>query len=138
MTLARPVPAVVVDASAMVQLVTGDPAWVERMARWQSSGALLLAPPHFGVELANALLLGVRLDASDVVARVRLLFAAGVEVVDGGTAATLDAVELATRHGLTAYDAGYLSLVLDVEGELATTDRALARAARDEGIPLSA
>jgi predicted nucleic acid-binding protein len=41
-------------------------------------------------------------------------------------------VELAARHGLTVYDAAYLQLVLDVDGKLATCDRALARAARAE------
>jgi predicted nucleic acid-binding protein len=45
-----------------------------------------------------------------------------------------EAVELAERHRLTVYDAAYLALALDLDGELATTDRALATAGRAEGI----
>ena len=64
------------------------------------------------------------------------LFAAGVEVADRGLPGVFDAVELAARHGLTVYDAVYLQLVLELDGELATLDRALARAARAEGVPV--
>ena len=35
------------------------------------------------------------------------------------------------------YDATYLWLAIDVDGELATFDRALARAAMAEGVPLA-
>jgi len=34
----------------------------------------------------------------------------------------------------SVYDAAYLSMAMDLEAELATRDRALARAARTEGI----
>jgi LuxR family maltose regulon positive regulatory protein len=40
-------------------------------------------------------------------------------------------LHLADRHGLTVYDALYLQLALDVEGELATLDRDLAKAGPD-------
>lgn len=41
---------------------------------------------------------------------------------------------LARRHTLTAYDAAYLELATRVGGALATLDKALARAARAEGL----
>ena len=47
------------------------------------------------------------------------------------------ALLLAERHHLSVYDATYLSLAIDVDGELATFDRDLARAARAEGVPLA-
>ena len=44
---------------------------------------------------------------------------------------------LAERHRLSVYDATYLWLAIDVDGELATFDRALATAAEAEGVPLA-
>jgi predicted nucleic acid-binding protein len=121
----------------MVEVATGDPGWAQRFAAWQDGGSLLIAPGMFGTEVANALLLGLRLDALDVVARVRLLLAAGIDLVDRGLVGLADAVELAARHRLTVYDATYLALAMELEGELATTDRALAAAARAEGIAVT-
>ena len=43
---------------------------------------------------------------------------------------------LAERHRLSVYDATYLWLAIDIDGELATRDRALARAALAEEVPL--
>lgn len=43
---------------------------------------------------------------------------------------------LARRHQLTAYDAAYVELALRDRLPLATLDRALARAARIEGVDL--
>jgi predicted nucleic acid-binding protein len=132
--LGRAAPIVVVDASAMVEVLAGDPDWIERLGRWQSDGAMLVAPAHFGPEMANALLLGVHLEPLDAIGRLRQLFEAGVELVDRGLEGLFDSIELAARHGLTVYDAAYLQLVLDVDGELATCDRALAKAARVEAV----
>ena len=43
-------------------------------------------------------------------------------------------VALAFKHGLTSYDATYLALALERGAALATLDRALAAAARKEGV----
>jgi predicted nucleic acid-binding protein len=134
MSFSRPLTAVVVDASSMVEVLTGHPVWSERIDRWQDAGAMLMAPPHFRSETANAMLKGIRLEPTDVIARLQQLFLTGVELVDRGFEGLYDSIELAARHGLTVYDAAYLQLVLEVEGELATCDRALARAARAEGV----
>jgi predicted nucleic acid-binding protein len=128
---------VVVDASAMVEVATGDPGWARRFAGWQDDGSLLVAPGILRTEVANALLLGLRLDPLDVVGRVRLLLAAGIDLVDRGLVGLADAVDLAARHRLTVYDAAYLGLAMELGGELATTDRALAAAARAEGIAVT-
>jgi predicted nucleic acid-binding protein len=120
----------------MVQVAIGDAEWLDRMAGWQSSGTMVLAPAHFSVEIANALLRGVRLEATDVATRLDALFRAGIDVIDEGLPAILDAVDLAARHDLTVYDAAYLALALELDADLATLDRSLARAARVEDIPV--
>jgi predicted nucleic acid-binding protein len=128
----------VVDASAMVDLLLGDPTWVERLGHWQSRHAMLLAPAHFQAEVANALMLRVRLQPADAIARLRELSSAGVGIADRGLVGIFDAIELAARHGLTVYDAAYLALALDIDAELATQDHALERAAREEGLTVIA
>ena len=67
--LMRPIPIVVVDASAMVEVLAGKPDWIDRLGRWQSDGTMLVAPAHFGPEMANALLLGVHLEEACVFPR---------------------------------------------------------------------
>ena len=52
-----------------------------------------------------------------------------VDVADRGVPGLVDATDLAARHDLTVVHAAYLALAIDVDGELATGDRALARAA---------
>jgi predicted nucleic acid-binding protein len=59
-----------------------------------------------------------------------------VDVADRGIAGLVDATDLAARHGLSVYDAAYLALAIDADGELAIGDRSLARAARSEQIPV--
>ena len=130
-----PVPmAVVIDASAAMALLAGDETWLHRWRGWTAADAMILAPPHFPVEVANALLRGARLPAVDVAARLERLYASGVETADRGLPGLLGAVELADRHRLTVYDALYLDLAVDVDGELATLDRDLAAAATSEGL----
>jgi predicted nucleic acid-binding protein len=95
---------------------------------------MLLAPPHFPVEVANALLRGAGLPGLDAAARLERLYASGVETADRGLPSLLGALELANRHRLTVYDALYLDLAVDVDAELATLDRDLAAAATSEGL----
>jgi len=134
MSFRRTVRLVIVDASSMIDVIGGEPTWNGRFAEWQTAGAMLLAPPHFRAEIANALLRGVRLEAADSIVRLQRLFAAGVDVIDRGMVGIYDSLEVAARHGLSVYDAAYLSLAVELDGELATNDRALANAARAEGV----
>jgi len=130
-------PAVVIDASAAVGLLAGDETWLERWQAWTNADAILLAPPHFPVEVANALLRGAGLAAVDAAARLERLDAIGVETADRGLPGLLGALELAERHQLTVYDALYMDLAVDVEAELATLDGDLAAAATSEGLTLA-
>ena len=134
MTFTRAPAAIVVDASVAVEFLGDNPAWVARWSDWAEADAMLLAPAHFGAETANALMRSKRLGAVATAARIDRLFASGVELADRGLSGLLDAIELAEQHGLTVYDALYLQLALDVEGELATLDADLRRAAVAEDL----
>lgn len=132
-----PVP-VVVDASIAVELVVdGTAELATTWAEWIDRGRLIMAPSLFWLEVANALLRGRGFAASAVSLRLEGLEAAGLETADRGARGARAATDLAARHGLTAYDAAYLWLAIDVDGELATRDRALIKAAAAEGVALA-
>jgi len=127
---------IVLDVSFAVEVIEGGEASLAALADQVGKTALLLVPPHFWTETANALLRGRKLSAADVNARLERLKAVGVSVADGGLSGIVEAIGLADRHRLSVYDAAYLQLVLDVEGTLATLDAGLGRAAKAEGVPL--
>jgi predicted nucleic acid-binding protein len=128
--------AVVVDASVAVGFVRGDAGWTERWIEWAESGAIVVAPPHFPAEVANALLRSVKLPAAEVALQLDRLFRSGIDAVRPEQPALLEAVSLADQHRLTVYDALYLQLALDLDAELATLDGDLIAAARAEDIDL--
>lgn len=137
MTLTQGQRAVVVDASVAIPFLQGNADWRERWATWIDSGDLVLVPPHFPMEVANGLLRGTTIKSTHhVVALVRELYAAGFEVADRGLRGIEGAIRLAAEHDLTVYDAAYLDLAIDVDGELATDDRRLLVAAKAEGVPI--
>jgi len=126
--------AVVVDASCTVEMLGDEDRWVDRFARWIVAGAQLLAPGHYRLEVANALLKGRRLDPMVAMDGVRRLFAIGIGLSKDDPDALASTIEIAVRHGLTVYDAAYVQLALELDAELATQDKAMARAARAEGV----
>lgn len=134
MTLTSGPVAIVVDASVTIEAVTGRDPWPQRWTEWADADALLLAPAHYRAEIANGLVKGSAVASEHVSAKLRTIARSGVDIADRGWDGLLEAVELATRHGLTVYDALYLQLAIDIEAPLATLDRALAAAARDEGV----
>ena len=138
MTLGTGQVAIVLDASVAIPVLQGDLHWLARMQAWLQRGDMLLVPPHFRHEVANALLRSVRLSRDDVTLRIPRLEALGLEVGDRGWLGLLRSVELADRHGLSVYDAAYLDLAIDVDGELATLDQPLRAAAESEGVALTA
>jgi predicted nucleic acid-binding protein len=133
-SLSFALPVVVVDASVAIPALTGEAPWPERWLGWAQADAMLLAPPHFRTEVANGFLKGTTVARDELPAKLRAMARSGVDVADRGWAGVLRATELASKHGLTVYDAMYLQLALDIEAPLATIDRALAVAARAEGI----
>ena len=137
MTLTRAQRAIVVDASIAIPLLQSDAEAFALWDAWRRRGDLVLAPPNFSIELANGLLGGTSIrSAARVVELLQLLTAAGYEVADRGATGIERAVQLAATHGLTVYDAAYLDLAIDVDGELATRDGGLRQAAGAEGVPV--
>ena len=128
---------VVVDASVAIEFLDGDPRWRDAFDAWADDDRTLLCPGHFLAEVANGQLRGRRVAAADVAARVERIVASGIEPADRGLHGLLEAIDLADRHGLTIYDALYLQLALDVDGELATLDADLRRAAIAEDLTVT-
>jgi predicted nucleic acid-binding protein len=126
--------AVVVDASAGIDVLLDVGEWVSRMEAFVAQDVLLLAPAQFRMEVANGLLRGQRQSVSEVRTRLRQLAALEVEISDLPSDEIIECTNLAARHGLTVHDAAYLHLALELDAELATNDKALAKAARAEGV----
>lgn len=138
MTFISPAVPVIVDASIAVELVVdGTAELATTWAEWIDGGRLVMAPSVFWLEVANALLRGRGLPASAVSLRLEGLEAVGLETADRGARGARASTDLAARHELTVYDAAYLWLAIDVDGELATRDRALIKAAAAEGVALA-
>jgi len=132
-------PPIVVDASAAIEFVRGNAAWLATFDQWADADRVLLAPHMFMAEVANGLMRGhAKLEAAAARQKLSLVVAAGVETSNHRLSALFDAMNLAEAHGLTVYDALYLQLALDVDGELATLDADLRRAAESEEIRLTA
>ena len=131
-----PVP-VIVDASVAVELVIGSRPDVPAAWRsWLGARRLILVPAVHWTEVGHVLLRRAGRDALEAAERLTMLEGFGPETADRGPAGVRMAMSLAARHGLSVYDATYLWLAMDVDGELATFDEALAGAARSEGVPL--
>jgi predicted nucleic acid-binding protein len=128
---------VVVDASITVGAVTGEALAEASLLGWASAGRMMLAPGHIWLETANVLVRGLRLSAVDASGLLAALTRVGIGIADRGAHGLDAAVLLADRHGLSVYDAAYLWLAMDVDGELATFDRQLVRAAEAEGVALA-
>ena len=138
MTLVRAPGAVIIDASVAIPFLQGDANWAAFLADTIDAGDMLIAPSHFGAEVANGLLRGTTIKSVDhVIDLMRALWDTGITEVSTRQLALEDAVRLADRHRLTVYDAAYLNLAIDVDGELATLDKDLLRAAAKEDVPIA-
>lgn len=132
-----PVP-VVMDASIAVDLALGSDADLPTaLRRWIAENRMLLAPAVYWTEVGHAMLRRSSWDSVEAARRLGVLETVAMETADRGAAGVRMALSLAERHRLSVYDATYLWLAIDVDGELATFDRALARAAVAEGVPLA-
>lgn len=128
--------AIVADASVVVELLLARPRWVATWRSWLEAEAMVVVPPHFGHEVANALLRSVGIGGLATLSALDNLAQIQFDVADRGFGGLAEAVRLADEHGLSVYDAAYLELAIDVDGELATLDAALRAAAAKESVPL--
>ena len=102
--------------------------------------ATILVPSIWGLEIANAILVGERrkrLNQPEV-RQFMTLMEGLVLTQDAQTAArhVQDVLPLARSHGLSAYDAAYLELSMRHSAALATLDDRLKKAAKTEGVTL--
>ena len=119
----------VIDASAVAAVVFGEPD--APVVSSLTDGLELLAPDLLPTELANVCVKKVRREPPRADDLIRMHAASAnfkVELVSVNHSA---AVMLALRHRLTAYDACYLWLALDLGIGLVTLDRELLRAFRE-------
>ncbi len=138
MTFIADLDPVIVDASVSIALIAEERPDVEpQWSRWSHEGRMLLAPAIHWSEVGNILLKRKRLTPERASLLMGSLQRAGIEIADRGLPGVCFAVELASKHGLSVYDATYLWLAIEIDGELATLDRDLARAAQAEGVALA-
>ncbi len=101
-------------------------------------GDMAFVPPIWQWEIANVLLiLERRMRLSDASAALTRVLRLPIEVEnteDRRTSRALLELDLARKHGLSAYDAAYLATAMRIARPLATLDRQLATAARAEAI----
>jgi predicted nucleic acid-binding protein len=124
---------VVVDASVGLRIVRDEPG-SEDASRVLADATRICVPAFFWLEVVNVLARRHGWSGSEVIEAVHELESLGIETLEGDRAALLSVIDLAERHGLTAYDAGYLALALSLDADLATADGGMARAAGDRAI----
>lgn len=131
---------IVVDASITAAILFDDEVSERDGPIWEALGdAELLIPAHWPIELSSLLLKAERRGRMTRQRRNdhyesarRLLAPAQTEPGE----LSRDVLDLATRTGLTAYDAGYLELSIRLNAALATNDNALIAAAAAYGVPV--
>jgi predicted nucleic acid-binding protein len=108
--------------------------------RLQSSEAV--AASHWGLEVANALLVAERkgrIDPGDVARLAKLVLALPMAVDPVARRRPLESVQgLGRSHGQSAYDAAYLELAVRYGVPIATLDTDLKAAADAEGVEILA
>ena len=123
---------VVCDASVLAAITFGEPRAGEALALMR--GRRLLAPSLLRYELAQVAVRKCRAAAENV-GRVEAAFEASLGVpVRLAEPSWMAVLALARDSGLTAYDAAYLQLALEIGVPLATLDTRLGRAADDLGL----
>jgi predicted nucleic acid-binding protein len=134
----RPRP-VVLDASVAIAIIRREAvanAARATVARWISVGRPLVVPSHFWLEVANVLFRRHRWNGEEVLTAVHDLEELGLETVEPGPGARLLMIDAAERFGLSSYDAQYIAVAEELDGDLATFDAALAAAAGPRSIAI--
>ena len=129
MSAPRPI---VIDASVALALLLEAPEapLVAKMfRRWVSEGRTKVVPTLFWLEVLNRLRREPGATGADLLDAVHRLDTYELQTVDMDRSALIRWIDHVERHRLSSYDATYLVLAEDVDGELATFDGALATAA---------
>lgn len=132
----------VADASVALAWCFEDEAttWSEEFLERLRQGDRINVPAHWGAEVANALLMGVRRKRINPEQPQLLWDALWLLPIDPEPALTAargkEVLALGEKHGLTVYDAAYLELAHRNGFPLATLDSDLRKAAQAEGVAL--
>lgn len=120
-------PPLVIDASVIGALLFDEPERDQAQAWMQ--GKQLFAPQLLDYELANIAVKKLRtgLDVASAETALRSYETADIHLLATDSSAL---VGLAERYQLSAYDAAYLWLAVELKAPLATFDRQLGEAAR--------
>jgi predicted nucleic acid-binding protein len=134
--------ALVIDGSTTIGFLLKDEQAASAMKALDTieSGVPTFVPAHWCVEVANGLIMAERrkrASQADITEALGLVAALPV-LPDEETAhkAGSDTAALARQYGLTIYDAAYLELAMRRGAALATTDHALAKAAKAAGVAI--
>ncbi len=130
---------VVIDASVAIAILRDEPEGppaAAAMDRWVRDRVDLVVPSHFWLEVLNGLIGRYRWPGEAVLAAIHALDAFDLQTVDLDRALLVATLDVAERHGLTAYDATYLALADATDGGLLTFDRPLSTAAGAKAIAL--
>lgn len=98
-----------------------------------------VVPPLWTIEMTNVLVLAERrkrITGEDAALALDLLERLPIVVVEAGPSVMRRVRAVASRHGLTAYDACYLDLALERKIPLASLDRTLRTAAKAARVSL--
>jgi predicted nucleic acid-binding protein len=134
--------ALVIDGSMAIGFLLKDGQSASSLKTLDAieSGIPTFVPAHWCVEVANGLIMAERREqVSQADITEALSLAAALPVIeDGQTAqrAGSATAALSRQYGLTIYDAAYLELAMRRGASLATTDQALAKAARAAGVTI--
>lgn len=127
---------IVVDASVLAAELLPDEQhnYVDRVFKSSREQQLLLhAPTLLAFETMNVLIFATkRKRISDTTLEELLVRMQKFEVIYDSSIDFTTTIELTKKHGLTVYDAVYLTLAVKKEMPLATLDKSLIRAAKAE------
>jgi predicted nucleic acid-binding protein len=131
--------ALVIDGSAALGFLLKDEQGRPSLAAFDAmeQGAPTFVPAHWSVEVANGLLMAERrqrISQAEAAEILQLIEALPIAVDDETARRSSETFALARQYSLTIYDAAYLELAIRQSAALATTDRALAKAARAAGV----
>jgi predicted nucleic acid-binding protein len=134
----------VLDGSAIIGVLLRDEhsAYTDKVMVEMEKRPSLYVPSHWWVETANGLLMAERrrrVTSEEVMGALLFLQRLALTTDEQTNFHSAEGtVTLARQYSLTIYDAAYLELAIRRGSALATTDRALARAAKAAGVELLA
>jgi predicted nucleic acid-binding protein len=129
----------VLDASAALAMIREEPegpAVQRHVQRFAQDDAIILVPDHFWLEVVNTLVRRRHAPMADVLRAIHDMDELEISTAEIDRPLLWTTLDLAERHGLTAYDAAYLALAIVEDATLLTVDHDLAVAAGDRSVSL--